>query len=248
MSQPPPKAISKSSVNRAAESVLEILDRHDNSTDMPITEAKEFVHAIDLMSKFRAQHSYPMQLSTNGLRQMVQTVTGAQTVAQRLKRMPQIINKLLRYSGMKLARMQDIGGCRAILASDNEIDEVATRIRKSKAWKVKNEYDYRVEPKATGYRALHIVAERTPPDWVAGRLVEVQLRTPGQHAWAETVERAAVKTGYELKDGVGPRELVEYLRIASELFAAIEEGEVDPDLRRRFEDQKKQVSSHISGT
>lgn len=42
---------------------------------------------------------------------------GEPIVAQRLKRVPTIAGKLLREPGMKLSRMEDVGGVRAVLPS-----------------------------------------------------------------------------------------------------------------------------------
>jgi ppGpp synthetase/RelA/SpoT-type nucleotidyltranferase len=79
-------------------------------------------------------------------------------------------------------------------------------------------------PKATGYRAVHTVVRRD------GRLIEIQLRTLGQHRWAESVERLGSRTGHNLKDGQGPEDLLEYLRESAYLMAMAEEGKpIDSD-------------------
>ena len=55
-------------------------------------------------------------------------------------------------------------------------------------------------------------------------MIEIQLRTQGQHVWVEEVERVAARTGFALKDGRGPEELLEYYRVAAELIALTEPG------------------------
>ena len=45
-------------------------------------------------------------------------------VAQRLKRMPTILSKLERQPTMDITRMQDIGGCRAVVQSVKAVNEV----------------------------------------------------------------------------------------------------------------------------
>jgi ppGpp synthetase/RelA/SpoT-type nucleotidyltranferase len=56
---------------------------------------------------------------------------------------------------MQLARMHDIGGCRAVVASEEEIRAIATHLRRR--WAIHREYDYMVNPKPhSGYRAYHL--------------------------------------------------------------------------------------------
>jgi hypothetical protein len=45
--------------------------------------------------------------------------------------MPAIMSKLVRYPNMHVWRMQDVGGCRAVLVDDGEINGVAGRVRKN---------------------------------------------------------------------------------------------------------------------
>jgi ppGpp synthetase/RelA/SpoT-type nucleotidyltranferase len=50
-------------------------------------------------------------------------------VAQRLKRMPTIIDKLKRYPAMQLTTMQDIGGLRAVLDKVVDVYRLADSYR-----------------------------------------------------------------------------------------------------------------------
>jgi putative GTP pyrophosphokinase len=103
--------------------------------------------------------------------------------------------------------MQAIGGCRAILPGGRrEVLGVLRRIRRN--WEVERVYDYVVQPKATGYRAVHVVVFRDD------RLIEIQLRTPRQHEWALAVERIGSRVGVAVKDGQGPPELIRYFERA----------------------------------
>lgn len=84
---------------------------------------------------------------------------------------------------------------------------------------MRQESDYRETGKPdTGYRGLHIVVVRQ------ARLVEVQLRTGGQHYWAEQVERTSSFIGHNLKDGDGPAELLDSFKVASDLTWQRENG------------------------
>jgi hypothetical protein len=173
--------------------------------------------AYHVMQEWRSAHSYPLSLVTPSLRSFVTQVGTEVDVAQRLKRLPQIINKLGRLPTMRLPQMEDIAGCRAILADNAEVEAVAARL--DARWDVHHVSDYRTAGKpGTGYRAVHYIVLKR------GHFVEVQLRTAGQHRWAEEVERAQDRTGIQLKDGLGPAELVEYFRVASEIIWRREMG------------------------
>ena len=53
-------------------------------------------------------------------------------VAQRLKRMPTIIDKLDRHPNMKLSTMQDIGGVRAVLPNVKDVYKLVNQYESSK--------------------------------------------------------------------------------------------------------------------
>ena len=220
MTAPPPKfGPSKSAVDRAGVALREWWD------DFPAGELPP--DPVDLLFAFRAEFQTPMKKVTVGVRQFVaaECDPGAEiTVGQRLKRAPQIVAKLSRHPKMKLSRMQDIGGCRAILqGGPDEVQRVAARIERN--WLIKHQKHYTLEdPAPSGYRALHVVVERD------GRLIEIQLRTPSQHEWAEAIERTDKRLGrFDLKSGRGPRVLLEYFRLAADGLAMEEAGQT-PDL------------------
>ncbi len=153
--------------------------------------------------------------------------------------MATIVDKLQRHPRMQLARMHDIGGCRAVVASEDEILDIATHLRRR--WSVVRDYDYTASPKPhSGYRAFHLVVEKD------GYLIEVQLRTHVQHRWAELIEVVDRRNpGIDLKGGSAPAELVEYYRLGSELLAAEERGELaDSDVVDRFRRLHQEVAGY----
>jgi ppGpp synthetase/RelA/SpoT-type nucleotidyltranferase len=153
-----------------------------------------------------------------GLRSMVRSEQCDVEVSQRLKRVPTILDKLLREPTMQLANMQDLGGCRAVLNSIGEVRRVQRRlVRNRPPLRVS---DYIAEPRASGYRGVHVVVEYD------GRAVEVQLRTQVMHEWAITVERVGGRLGEDLKSGDGPRPVLDLLEGISEVMAVEEEGGV----------------------
>jgi len=175
------------------------------------------------MAAWRSTHAYPLALVTPGVRNWVdQEAAGPVIVGQRLKRHDRMLEKLLRFPSMRLTQMEDIAGCRAVLPTPVEVEAVARRIHRK--WDVRAVSDYRQSGKPdTGYRALHLIVMRRE------RLVEVQLRTSEQHDWAEAVEWASSRSGHNLKDGEGPADLLEYLKLVSDAIWRRECGLPDDD-------------------
>jgi putative GTP pyrophosphokinase len=174
--------------------------------------------ALGVLEDFRAAHQYPLTKASMGLRSMVATEKCEIEVTQRLKRMPTIIDKIRRHPTMRLAAMQDIGGCRAVLSSIDEVRAVERRIRKNRT--PVRVSDYIEEPRSSGYRSLHLVVQYD------GRNIEIQLRTKVMHEWAVAVERYAGRIIGDLKSGFGPLEVLEWLHAVSEAMALEEGGSV----------------------
>jgi putative GTP pyrophosphokinase len=164
-----------------------------------------------------------------GLRSMTKQVAGVR-VSQRLKRVDRIVGKLMRFPTMSLARMDDIGGCRVVVAGLEELRALETRIRdRWSALLVGGGKDYVAHPKGdTGYRAVHIIVRRR------GLLVEIQLRTARQQRWATLVEQLELQTGQPLKDGVGHPDTVVLLARLSEFMAYSDRNERPPDDLRQY--------------
>jgi len=163
-----------------------------------------------------------------GLRSVVQTENcSAPRVSQRLKRVPTIIDKLRREPTMQLGNMQDIGGCRAVVADLDELRRVERRLKKNRPPVAV--YDYVASPRPSGYRSVHVVI--TYDD----RLIEVQLRTQVMHSWAIAVERLGGRRSEDLKSGEGPQEVLDFFGAVSEAMAVEEAGEtVDASLIKRI--------------
>lgn len=197
--------------------------------------------ALQIIREFRAAHATPLQRVAVNLRYYVdQHSTGRPiVVGQRLKRLATIADKLCRQPRMQLARMHDIGGCRAVVNTEDEIREIVTHLRRR--WECVRGYDYMAAPKPhSGYRAYHLVVAKD------GRLIEVQLRTATQHRWAELIEIVDRQNpDIDLKGGSAPADLVEYYRLGSELLAADERGEVpEPATVARFRHLHQQVAGY----
>lgn len=213
---------SKSEINRCGDLLRDHLNASSDNYDW-----ERLNYSLDVLGEFRTSFQYPLTKVTMGLRAMVKAESEAVVVAQRLKRMNRILGKLQRMPSTKIARMEDIGGCRAVLATPAELTGVLTRIRKR--WDVVRERDYIADPKPAGYRAFHAVVDRD------GRRIEVQLRTRGQQDWADSLEAFASALDLPLKDDQGPEEVLEFFRAAGEGIYRDEYGvPVDDEFLARF--------------
>lgn len=138
---------------------------------------------------------------------------------------------------MQLSTMQDIAGCRGVLRSIDEVDRIVRRFRSSGSRKstVVEIDDYIRSPATSGYRGIHLITEYYDRPNDSKRLVEIQLRTQLQHDWAVTVEDLGRRYGYALKQSEGPTEVLDYLRIASQVLEAEEmTGHVNAALTREL--------------
>lgn len=174
---------------------------------------EEWDEALVVINNWRSSHGYPLYVMKKTLLNRAQKIDGRALVAQRLKRLHSIDLKLKRYEKMQLSRMQDIGGCRAILSDVGRVVELAkiyeSGIKKnvgSRAELIKPD-DYISEPKPDGYRSYHLVFKyRTDAERCRkynGLLIEIQLRSRLQHAWATAVETVSTFTGQALKSNYG---------------------------------------------
>lgn len=181
----------------------------------------EIEEALQIIGWWRGEHVRPLSaVATNLFRYAAEE--GDPVIAQRLKRIPTIAGKLLRQQGMKLSRMEDVGGVRAVLPSQDAAYRVARRLKKN--WTITRFRDYVANPKPDGYRALHLVNRNQ------GRLIEVQLRTRRQDEWANAVE-GATRRFPGLKFGGGPELLKRFFQGTSELYAMLD-GSIELDVSR----------------
>ncbi len=185
---------------------------------------KEFEWALDLAGKWRACHAYPINTFQASMRGKLKRFSQDPIAAQRLKRMPTIIDKLKRYPAMKLTTMQDIGGIRAILGTVKDVYEFADEYRKSRrlAHELIDQKDYINDPRSEdGYRSLHLIyryKNKLVPDY-DGLKLELQIRTKRQHIWATAVETMGTFLGQALKSRQGDKEWLDFFAITSSAFA-----------------------------
>jgi putative GTP pyrophosphokinase len=217
-----PPSHSKSEVDRARRALADDLEAAQKNPGLIDDEAflERLVAAIDVVDWWRGEHAKPLSRVAANLRYYV-AKEGDPVVGQRLKRVPAIAGKLLRESNMKLSRMADIGGVRAILPDQAAAYRVASHLRRN--WTITKVRDYVINPKEDGYRALHPIGRNR------GQLVEIQLRTPNQDMWANYVETFSRTAVPGLKFGLGPAVLREFLSDTAEMLAQEDLGLVSSE-------------------
>lgn len=230
-------AFSKRKVSQSGVALAEGLSLVLESKEPDGWNYEEFEEAIEVVEWWRGAHAKPLSRVAANLRYYA-SEEGKPVVAQRLKKLPTIAGKLLREPKMELARMGDIGGVRAVLPDQKAADRVASRLRKN--WTITKVHDYVREPKPDGYRALHLINRNH------GKLIEVQLRTPNQDIWANTVETLSRTVAPGLKFGTGPQFIREYFLMTGELLAKRDQGlPVSIDLAQRVQELMKQVDTFL---
>lgn len=201
--------------------------RKDKSTLQQISDA------TDVIDNWRAAHTYPLHVIYMHLRRMSKDRKDI-IVAERLKRLDSIINKLRRQPTMSLWTMQDLGGCRFIVPTVAEVYSYAEQYKNSQIrHKLVDTYDYIATPKISGYRSLHLVFQfqsdtESKQSYNQNMLIEIQFRTHLQHVWATAVETMGLFTKQALKAGQGDEDIKRFFVLISSLFALRENCSVVP--------------------
>lgn len=197
----------------------------------------EYKRALAIAEEWRKAHVYPLKTFKSNLDKRLAKYPKAIS-AQRLKRMPTILDKLKkRETSMRLSAMQDIGGIRAIVQTVSQVEKLAKEYKRSKRFthvlKDSQCRNYIESPKDDGYRGIHLVYEynntmaRTQEAKDSkGKLIEIQIRSELQHIWATAVETVGLMTGESLKAHRGSDEWLEFFRYVSSAFAIIENRNV----------------------
>lgn len=146
---------------------------------------------LGVISNWRLAHAYPLNIFQMTLRNRARAVDPSMIVAQRIKRPESIENKLRRLDDLKLSIIQDIGGCRAIVDSVEQVYKLVNRYqRKYSSHKLDDQDDYIRRPKSDGYRSYHLIycySDPNHPEY-ENLKIEMQIRSALQHSWATAVE------------------------------------------------------------
>ena len=199
-------------VNRAGKAVIESND--------PVTLAS----ARETLKNWRSAHGFPLNGMTRTLNNRARKLAPRRPlIAQRLKRLVSIENKLLRRPHVRATQIQDLGGCRIILPTISEVRRMhlAYEQGRSHVFHLHRTDDYITRPKTSGYRSLHLVYRYDSsgsPQWRNMR-VELQMRSRLQHAWATAVEAVAFFEGQDLKAGEGNERWLRFFTLAAHHIA-----------------------------
>lgn len=187
---------------------------------------EERIQCLQIIDNWRAAHAFPMNTFAINLKHQVEGIQDA-VVVQRLKRLDTIVGKLQRYPEMELYRMQDLGGCRVIVPTIEDVYQVVKQLKNSR---IRHELcgakDYIAIPKPdTGYRCYHLIYKyfSEKNDAYNGLRVEIQIRTKLQHLWATAVETVGLFTDNGLKFNQGSEKWLRFFKLVSALFS-IEES------------------------
>jgi ppGpp synthetase/RelA/SpoT-type nucleotidyltranferase len=219
--------------------------------------------ALNVINNWRSIHSYPLQIVKMTLLQRAQAVArqgrSKALVAQRLKRLESIWVKLRNEPTMQLSTMQDIGGCRAIVRSMNEVRRIEKVYERSIAAKplrgpeFSQRFDHIRKPKLSGYRSLHYVfkyrGDSEEHKCYNGLRIEVQIRSQLQHAWATAVETVSVLTHQALKSNVGTDDWKRFFALMGSAIAIREKTAAvpgTPENQRELFDELQHYASILT--
>lgn len=204
------------------ESSKKAVDRAGAAIVDPFTGAAELQEALGVINNWRASHSFPLNTFQVGLRRRARTLDRSALIAQRIKRLSSIEAKLMRFPTMKVSQMQDIGGCRAVMRNVGLVRKMVEAYQTSSVkHKLMRVDDYLASPQASGYRGMHLIyryySDRS--DVYNGLLIEIQIRSLLQHAWATAVETVGTFLKQSLKASQGHEGWLRFFVVMSSALA-----------------------------
>jgi hypothetical protein len=229
----------RSHVNAAGGALREYFSSADIELSKEVT---------DIVDNWRSSHSYPLNAFTMTLKNRDSRISEQVVVSQRIKRLSSIALKLIDRGDMKLTQMQDIGGCRAVLPSVENVStlrDVYMNTRMPHKLSGGGEKDYIAFPKASGYRSIHLkyrFAARVPAtDAYSSLKIEIQLRSLLQHRWATAGEAVGTFTHAALKSSKGDPHWLRFFALMSSVLALREGCPVVPGTSETFHDLRHEI-------
>lgn len=229
--------VSKSAARKAGTSLRRIARGEGHELDLETVLA-----TIDA---YRRGFISPLRAVNDELSALLEEHQIDADISQRLKRMPTIVEKITqRESKLDLSRMQDIGGCRAVLSTDSKGSLYVLYRLVCDHWAsaVKRHSDYVETPRPSGYRAIHVIVEQD------GHLIEIQLRTQRMHQWAQIVEGLGDALGENYKQD-GASLVQEWALLLSKMYIGLDGGpRLSPEDEARLTDLFQQVRAMLAST
>ena len=217
----------------------------------PSSSLDDLRNARAVVNNWRAAHSLPLDCIRAELQQRVAGFEDA-IVAARLKRLSSIEAKLRRFRSMRLGRMQDVGGCRVVLPSVADVLSVAGRYGSEPSpHAVIHSDDYIAQPRASGYRGIHLVSRFRPGGEeqavYEGMRIEIQLRSRLQHVWATAVETVGTFSREALKSSVGDERWLRLFALMGSEMAFAEGRPLVPETPKTREAVREELSEVAHG-
>lgn len=116
------------------------------------------------------------------------------------------ISEKLRRESVRLTQIQDIAGCRLVVADISTQDATVESL--CRLFERVTVIDRRQQP-SHGYRAVHVVVNH------GGKPIEIQVRTSLQQLWAELSEKFADVIDHSIKYGGGNESIRKLLALTS---------------------------------
>jgi len=214
----------------------------------PDCNAIEREAALIVVNNWRAAHHFPLNTFQTSLRRKSVEVNKSAVVAQRIKRLPAIDLKLRLIPGLRLAQMQDIGGCRVVVNSVRSVNRLVQSYRDSA---IKHELvhadNYINEPRSSGYRGIHLIYRYHSDkntDFNTLKL-EMQVRTRLQHAWATAVETVGTFKQQALKSGLGDGQWLRFFALMGSIIAIREKSPVVPGTPDNLPDLRDELRTFV---
>lgn len=187
-------------------------------------DAPELREDLRVLNNWRAAHGFPLNEVHDRLRATAARIADDPIFSQRLKTKPSTLSKLRRFPRMQLARMQDMGGCRAVLDTVAQVRELREACVGSVGeHQLVRDIDYIDRPKPSGYRGVHLIYRYRGDNPFNGLLIEIQARSRLQHAWATAVETAGAFLQHALKFSEGEEDWLRFFALAGSALA-LKEG------------------------
>ncbi len=235
---------SRSRVDVAAKVLMKAASlRPDDVVRVP---SGEWTEELDIVNDWRSSHTFPLEAVRQDLEVRAKKITPNALIAQRLKRLPSILGKLVenRERYMTLTQMQDIGGCRAIMPCLADVRNLVANYQESlPAQVLMKTDDYIARPKEDGYRSVHLAIRYQTGEAsyskFNGHRVEIQVRTILQHMWATAAEMLFIFGGVPVRSSQrfvpahrkSEEEIIlwrRFFNLMSDAMAGLEDGHHPP--------------------
>jgi ppGpp synthetase/RelA/SpoT-type nucleotidyltranferase len=221
---------SRQRVNAAGRSLIQLRDNWLHSSNLSDSDymmvVTEYAQALEIVNNWRSSHSGPLLYLRMLLTNHAKRVDREALIAQRIKRLSSIELKLERFPTMTLSQMQDIGGCRAIVETVEDVRRISTNFQASRTQHIFNNCDDYIEtPQRSGYRGIHLIyrfRSKTGLNPCNNLKIEIQIRSLFQHAWATAVETVGILTKQALKSSQGETEWLRFFELMGTVFAVLE--------------------------